>query len=115
MIPQVIHILSHIHHPIKDTAVDHPLRQLLPPLPPLLSSEIIIIVTGFIVPLALPVRRRLAVMTHLLCLPASGGGHSITHFLPKLSWRCPLRSLKVGVSRLVCVQGRDLSRWDRVS
>ena len=84
---------------------------------PLLSPEIIIIVTGFIVPLVLPVRRRLAAMIHLLCSPASGGGHSITHFLPKknLSWRCPLRSLKVGVSRLVCVQGRDLSRWDRVS
>ena len=53
---------------------------------PLLSPEIIIIVTGFIVPLVLPARRRLAVMIHLLCSPASGGGHSITHFLHKFAW-----------------------------
>ena len=51
---------------------------------PLFSPEIVIIVTGFIVPLVLPVRRRLAAMIHLLCSPASGGGHSITHFLPKI-------------------------------
>ena len=86
MIPQVIRKLSQIHHHINDTAVEHPLRQLLPPLPPLLSPEIIIIVTGFIVPLVLPVRRRLAAMIHLLCSPASGGGHSITHFLQKIAW-----------------------------
>ena len=51
---------------------------------PLFSPVIVIIVTGFIVPLVLPVRRRLAAMIHLLCSPASGGGHSITHFLPKI-------------------------------
>ena len=51
---------------------------------PLSSPVIVIIVTGFIVPLVLPVRRRLAAMIHLLCSPASGGGHSITHFLPKI-------------------------------
>ena len=87
MIPQVIRKLVQIYQITNDTAVEHPLRQLLPwraPLPPLLSPEIIIIVTGFIVPLVLPVRRRLAAMIHLLCSPASGGGHSITHFLPKI-------------------------------
>ena len=50
---------------------------------PLLPPEIIIITTVSIVPLVLPVRRRLAVMIHLLCLPSSGGGRSITHFLPE--------------------------------
>ena len=84
MSPHVNCKLAQIHQLINDTAVDLPLRQLLPPLPPLLSPEIIIIVTGFIVPLVLPVRRRLAAMIHLLCSPASGGGHSITHFLPKI-------------------------------
>ena len=81
----------------------------------MLSPEIIIITTVFIVPLVLPVRPRLAVMIHLLCSPASGGGHSITHFLQKIAWAVSTAAFEGGGSRLVCVQGRDLPRWDRVS